>query len=87
MAKKVVATLKTGTGKQFTKCIKMVKSEKTGSYMFKEGVIAKASFPTTRSKSSSKRRNKYFKSRTLKYKGHLSGCPLCFQPRRSRISK
>ena len=40
MAKKVVATLKTGTGKQFTKCIKMVKSEKTGSYMFKEFVIA-----------------------------------------------
>ena len=40
MAKKVVATLKTGTGKQFTKCIKMVKSEKTGAYMFKEGVIA-----------------------------------------------
>ena len=39
MAKKVVARLKTGTGKQFTKCIKMVKSEKTGSYMFKEGVI------------------------------------------------
>ena len=38
MAKKVVATLKTGTGKQFTKCIKMVKSEKTGSYMFKEGI-------------------------------------------------
>ena len=39
MAKKVVATLKTGTGKQFTKCIKMVKSEKTGAYMFKEGII------------------------------------------------
>ena len=37
MAKKVVATLKTGTGKQFTKCIKMVK--KTGAYMFKEGII------------------------------------------------
>ena len=35
MAKKVVATLKTGTGKQFTKCIKMVKSEKTGAYVFK----------------------------------------------------
>ena len=33
MAKKVVATLKTGTGKQFTKCIKMVKSDKTGAYM------------------------------------------------------
>ena len=29
MAKKVVATLKTGTGKNFTKCIKMVKSDKT----------------------------------------------------------
>ena len=27
MAKKVVATLKTGSGKNFTKCIKMVKSE------------------------------------------------------------
>ena len=39
MAKKVVATLKTGSGKNFTKCIKMVKSEKTGAYMFKEGVI------------------------------------------------
>ena len=40
MAKKVVATLKTGTGKQFTKCIKMVKSDKTGAYIFKEGIIA-----------------------------------------------
>ena len=33
MAKKVVATLKTGTGKNFTKCIKMVKSDKTGAYI------------------------------------------------------
>ncbi len=40
MAKKVVATLKTGTGKQFTKCIKMVKSEKTGAYIFKEAIVA-----------------------------------------------
>ena len=39
MAKKVVATLKTCTGKQFTKCIKMVKSEKTGAYMFKESIV------------------------------------------------
>ena len=39
MAKKVVATLKTGQGKQFTKCIKMVKSEKTGAYMFKESIV------------------------------------------------
>lgn len=39
MAKKVVATLKTGTGKAFTKCIKMVKSEKTGAYVFKTEVV------------------------------------------------
>lgn len=39
MAKKVVATLKTGSGKNYTKCIKMVKSEKTGAYTFKEEVV------------------------------------------------
>jgi hypothetical protein len=39
MAKKVVATLKTGTGKLFTKCIKMSKSDKTGSYQFKEEIV------------------------------------------------
>jgi hypothetical protein len=39
MAKKVVATLKTGTGKVFTRCIKMIKSDKTGSYQFKEEVV------------------------------------------------
>ena len=39
MAKKVVATLKTGTGKAFTKCIKMVKSDKTGSYSFKSEIV------------------------------------------------
>ncbi|MFI3281432.1 MAG: DUF4295 domain-containing protein [Rikenellaceae bacterium] len=39
MAKKVVATLKTGAGKQFTKCIKMVKSDKTGAYTFKEAIV------------------------------------------------
>ena len=39
MAKKVVATLKTGTGKVFTKCIKMVKSDKTGAYAFKTEVV------------------------------------------------
>ena len=38
MAKKVVATLKTGAGKAHTKCIKMVKSEKTGAYSFKTEV-------------------------------------------------
>jgi hypothetical protein len=39
MAKKVVATLKTGSGKLFTKCIKVVKSEKTGAYQFKEEIV------------------------------------------------
>ena len=39
MAKKVVATLKTGTGKSVTKVIKMIKSEKTGAYMFKEDIL------------------------------------------------
>jgi hypothetical protein len=39
MAKKVVATLKTGSGKSFTKVIKMVKSPKTGAYSFKEEVV------------------------------------------------
>jgi hypothetical protein len=39
MAKKVVATLQTGVGKNFTKCIKMVRSEKTGAYIFKEEVV------------------------------------------------
>jgi ABC-type polar amino acid transport system ATPase subunit len=39
MAKKVVASLKTGSGKTFTKCIKMLKSEKSGSYQFKEEIV------------------------------------------------
>ena len=39
MAKKVVATLKTGKGNRFTKCIKMIKSEKTGAYCFKEDIV------------------------------------------------
>jgi hypothetical protein len=39
MAKKVVATLKSGDGKQFTKVIKMVKSPKSGAYTFREEVV------------------------------------------------
>ena len=39
MAKKVVATLKTGSGKSFTKVIKMVKSDKSGAYAFKEEIV------------------------------------------------
>jgi len=39
MAKKVVATLKTGSGKIFTKCIRMIKSDKTGAYQFKESIV------------------------------------------------
>ena len=36
MAKKVVATLQPGEGRNFTKVIKMVRSEKTGAYTFFE---------------------------------------------------
>jgi hypothetical protein len=39
MAKKVVATLQRGAGRVNTKCIKMVKSTKTGAYAFKEEMI------------------------------------------------
>ncbi len=39
MAKKVVASLQTGEGRLFTKCIKMTKSEKTGSYAFQEEIV------------------------------------------------
>jgi hypothetical protein len=39
MAKKVVATLQTGEGKNYVKVIKMVKSEKTGAYQFKENMV------------------------------------------------
>lgn len=42
MAKKVVATLKKGTGGQsMAKCIKMVKNPETGAYQFKETIIDK----------------------------------------------
>lgn len=40
MAKKVVATLKKGESKGFTKVIKMIRSPKTGAYMFKEEFVA-----------------------------------------------
>jgi hypothetical protein len=39
MAKKVVATLQKGEGKSYSKVIKMVKSPKTGAYIFKEDMI------------------------------------------------
>jgi hypothetical protein len=39
MAKKVVATLKSGKGNNFTKVIKMVRSPKTGAYNFREEVV------------------------------------------------
>lgn len=39
MAKKVVASLQKGGGKEHTKVIKMVKSDKTGSYTFKEEIV------------------------------------------------
>ena len=39
MAKKVVATLQTGEGRTFSKVIKMVRSPKTGAYVFQEKMV------------------------------------------------
>ncbi len=39
MAKKVVASFKAATGKDFTKVIRMLKSPKTGAYIFKESIV------------------------------------------------
>ena len=39
MAKKVVASLQTGKTKNFVKCIKMVKSESSGSFAFDEQMV------------------------------------------------
>lgn len=42
MAKKTVASLQKGGGKNHTKVIKMIKSDKTGSYIFKESIVENA---------------------------------------------
>ena len=39
MAKKAIATLKDGKGKEYSKVIVAVKSPKTGAYSFKEMVV------------------------------------------------
>ena len=39
MAKKAVATFKKSEGRSYSKVIKMVKSPKTGAYIFKEEMI------------------------------------------------
>lgn len=40
MAKKSIATLRTGKGKEFSKVITMAKSPRTGAYTFKEQIVA-----------------------------------------------
>jgi len=50
MAKKVVATLKTDTGKGFAKVIRMTKSDKSGAYSFSESIIASDKVKTFLSK-------------------------------------
>lgn len=42
MAKKVVATLQKGAGKEFTKVIRSIKSVKSGAYTFKEEMVPNA---------------------------------------------
>jgi hypothetical protein len=39
MAKKVVASLQKGGGKEHTKVIRMAKSDSTGNYTFKEEIV------------------------------------------------
>ncbi|MBP5318736.1 MAG: DUF4295 domain-containing protein [Paludibacteraceae bacterium] len=39
MAKKTVATLQKGEGRSYAKVIKMVKSPKTGAYIFEEEMV------------------------------------------------
>lgn len=39
MAKKVVASLQKGEGRAYAKVIKMVKSPKSGAYMFQEQIV------------------------------------------------
>jgi hypothetical protein len=39
MAKKAVAAFKKGEGKSYSKVIRMVKSPKTGAYIFKEEMV------------------------------------------------
>ena len=40
MAKTVVATLRTTSGKDYAKVIRMARSPKTGAYVFKETIVA-----------------------------------------------
>lgn len=39
MAKKAVGKVRGGAGKTMTRCIKMVRSEKTGAYNFKDEML------------------------------------------------
>ena len=39
MAKKAVASMQRGEGRSFSKVIKMVKSPKTGAYIFQEEIV------------------------------------------------
>lgn len=39
MAKKAVASLQSGEGRSYAKVIKMVKSPKTGAYIFQEEIV------------------------------------------------
>lgn len=39
MAKKAVASLQSGEGRSYAKVIKMIKSPKTGAYIFQEEIV------------------------------------------------
>ena len=46
MAKKAVATLQTGNKEKYVKVVKMVKSPKTGAYMFAEEIMLESAAET-----------------------------------------
>ncbi|HOS83667.1 MAG TPA: DUF4295 domain-containing protein [Bacteroidales bacterium] len=50
MAKKVVASLQKGAGKEFTKVVRCIKSETTGAYTFKEEMVPNAMVQSVLSK-------------------------------------
>jgi len=50
MAKKVVATLKNKEAKNFARVIRMVRSDKTGAYTFKEEMVPQDDVQKTLSK-------------------------------------
>ena len=57
MAKKTVASLQKGEGRTYSKVIKMVKSPKTGAYIFQEEMVPNEKIQSYLEKSNYSQRN------------------------------